>query len=455
MTVSSSVNKVIGSGNGVTTSWPFSFPVLDATHLQVIYTTAAGDESTLSSAVYTVSLNADQDASPGGTVTYSPAIATGTLLTILRQVPYTQATDIKNQGGFFPDVLERAFDLIVMQVQQVKEQLARALKLSPSQAAIGELEATDANRANTFLGFDASGLLTLFTGLASTAVSPAMQPVIAAASLAAARTAMGVAGLADNNAFTGANTAPTPAAGDNDTSLATTAFVQQANSNVLSVNDANCSPAAAERQVIYTAITASRTATLPLASSVRAGYIKEIIDGSGSASQTVAISIARSGSDTIAGSASTQVAINVPRGSCIVMSDGVSAWHVLKWSVVYTAFAAGDVALSNTGQLFVGAGVAQGTLGTWECEGGMTLVATDASQPFNGVLSDGTTTMASARTVSQGANAADAMHLSGRIAAPAANISIYGQSPSTTNAAIKASATGAGRDTYVKVTRVA
>lgn len=211
MTVSSSTNKIIGNGNGITTSWPFSFKVFDPGHIVVTYVDANGTETTLDPGQYVVNLNADQDASPGGTVVYSPAIASGTKLTILREVPYTQATDIKNQGGFFPEVLERGFDLVVMQVQQLREQLARSLKLSSSQSAIGELEATDTNRANTFLGFGPTGLLTLFGGLASTAVSLAMQPVTAAASLAAARTAMGVPGLGANT-FTGAQTLPANAA---------------------------------------------------------------------------------------------------------------------------------------------------------------------------------------------------------------------------------------------------
>jgi len=207
MTVSSSTNKIIGSGNGVTTSWPFSFKVFDPGHLVVAYTDASGDETVLGSGDYVVSLNADQDASPGGTVTYSPAIASGTKLTLLRSVPFTQAVDLKNQGGFFPEVLERGFDLVVMQVQQLREQLARSLKLSPSQAAIGELEATDAARAGSYLGFDPAGNLGLYAGVAAQSVSLAMQPVVSAASLALARTAMGVASLGANT-FTGAQTLP-------------------------------------------------------------------------------------------------------------------------------------------------------------------------------------------------------------------------------------------------------
>lgn len=207
MTVSNSTNKIIGNGNGATTSWPFSFKVFDPEHLVVTYTDAGGDESTLDPGDYTVSLNADQDASPGGTLGYSPAIASGTKLTILRSVPYTQATDLKNQGGFFPEVLERGFDLVVMQVQQLREQLARALKLSPSQSAIGELEATDAARAGSYLGFDLAGNLSLYAGVAAQSVSTAMQPVVSAASLALARAALGLGSLATLTKATNADLA--------------------------------------------------------------------------------------------------------------------------------------------------------------------------------------------------------------------------------------------------------
>ncbi|MBX3502789.1 MAG: tail fiber protein [Alphaproteobacteria bacterium] len=227
MTVSSSTSKVIGTGNDATTSWPFTFAVLDETHLTVVYTDAEGADSTLDPSVYTVALNADQAANPGGTVTYAPAIATGTLLTILRVVPYTQATDIKNQGGFYPEVIERALDLLAMQLQQVREQQGRALKLSPSQAAIGDLNATDADRASKFVGFDPDGELALYSGVTeSGAVSLAMAPVVAAATLALAREAMGVPAaedvptLAGDNEFTGNNVftepvvVPSPTAGD-------------------------------------------------------------------------------------------------------------------------------------------------------------------------------------------------------------------------------------------------
>ena len=52
MSLSSTINKVVHSGNGATTEWPFSFPVLEADHLAVILTDVSGVETTLSPTLY-------------------------------------------------------------------------------------------------------------------------------------------------------------------------------------------------------------------------------------------------------------------------------------------------------------------------------------------------------------------------------------------------------------------
>lgn len=237
--------------------------------------------------------------------------------------------------------------------------------------------------------------------------------------------------------------------------FATTAALQAATATLLSVNDAAAAPAATDRQVLYTAITVARTVTLPLANSVRGGTITEIKDGSGSASQTVTISIARSGADTIDGNAATQVCINIPRGSCFVMSDGGTGWHVLKWSVIYTNVASGDVSMSVAGDWYTGATISPGTLGTWEVTGGLALLATDAGQRLLGRLTDGTTNMASGLGSTSGASVAMSLHFSARIASPAAALTVQGNCPATTAGVIKFNTTGAAADTYIKATRVA
>lgn len=126
MSLSSTTNKVIYSGNGATTVWPFSFPVLDAAHLGVVFTDASGLETVLSSSTYSVS---GIGAPSGGSVTYpltGAAIPSGTKLTLLRTVPFTQGTVLSNQGGYYPEVVERRFDEIYMALQQLEERLGRA-----------------------------------------------------------------------------------------------------------------------------------------------------------------------------------------------------------------------------------------------------------------------------------------------------------------------------------------
>lgn len=129
MSLSSTTNKVIYNGNGATSAWPFSFPVLEADHLAVIFTDGAGLETVLSPSLYAVGGIGE---ATGGSVTYPLAgdpiatpIPTGTKLTLLRTVPYTQTTVLSNQGGYYPEVVERRFDQIYMALQQLEERVSR------------------------------------------------------------------------------------------------------------------------------------------------------------------------------------------------------------------------------------------------------------------------------------------------------------------------------------------
>ena len=59
------------TGNGSNTAFPFTFKVFTTTDVAVIKADADGVESTLTlDSDYSVTLNSDQDATPGGTVTY-------------------------------------------------------------------------------------------------------------------------------------------------------------------------------------------------------------------------------------------------------------------------------------------------------------------------------------------------------------------------------------------------
>ncbi|TAJ32443.1 MAG: hypothetical protein EPO67_11430, partial [Reyranella sp.] len=87
MSLSTTTNKVIYSGNGATTAWPFSFPVLDADHLGVIFTDATGAETAVAASAYAVT---GIGAPAGGSVTYplgGTPIPSNTKLTLVRTVP--------------------------------------------------------------------------------------------------------------------------------------------------------------------------------------------------------------------------------------------------------------------------------------------------------------------------------------------------------------------------------
>ena len=130
MALSTSANRVIHSGNGLATSFAYTFPLLEASHLSVIYTDAGGNAITLAPALYSVT---GIGTASGGAVTYplsgSP-LASGETLTILRSVPLTQLTVFSNQGGYYPEIVEARFDRVYMGLQQLNEQIGR-LDLDP------------------------------------------------------------------------------------------------------------------------------------------------------------------------------------------------------------------------------------------------------------------------------------------------------------------------------------
>lgn len=135
MALTNTDRKVTYAGNGSATVFPYGFPVLSDAHLSVILTDGAGVETTLSSSLYAAT---GIGRLGGGSVTYplgGPALGTGTKLTIVRTVPYTQTTVLSNQGGYYPEVVERRFDEIYMAIQQLAEIVGRTTVSSISDPA--------------------------------------------------------------------------------------------------------------------------------------------------------------------------------------------------------------------------------------------------------------------------------------------------------------------------------
>lgn len=139
MTISST-NRKAGPfiGNDSASVFPFAFSVFSAADVYAVQlNTVTSDESPLTLGVdYTVTLNADQSANPGGTLTLTAGpLATGLTLTLTTAVTPLQLTDLTNQGGFYPRVITRAFDKLTVLAQQILERLGRSLTLPLSTSA--------------------------------------------------------------------------------------------------------------------------------------------------------------------------------------------------------------------------------------------------------------------------------------------------------------------------------
>jgi hypothetical protein len=138
MTIQNTTIRKAGpsQGNGVTTVFPFTFKVFTTADILVTYLDASGVESVLVlSTNYTVSLNADQNTSPGGSVTLLVAPATATYITLTSQLANTQTLALTNSGGFYPESINNALDRTVIEIQQLAEQASRSITIPKSSTA--------------------------------------------------------------------------------------------------------------------------------------------------------------------------------------------------------------------------------------------------------------------------------------------------------------------------------
>lgn len=202
MTVSATTNKIVYQGNTATTSWSFTFPGVAASDVQIYITDSSGTiTGPLASNLYSIVLNPAVAPNPtgiGGLVTYplvGAPLAFGNFITIIRTLPLTQTTSLANQGTLYQPVIEAALDDLLMQIQQLNELLGRQITVAVSDSAPPDLPPA-AQRANLTAIFDSAGNMTAGTALATGTVSAAMQPVINAATVANARTLLGLGAMA-------------------------------------------------------------------------------------------------------------------------------------------------------------------------------------------------------------------------------------------------------------------
>ncbi|MCE1444796.1 hypothetical protein LWU69_04890 [Enterobacter hormaechei] len=132
MTVSTVVDHNDYTGNGVTTSFPYTFRIFKKTDLAVSVVDLSENITVLVlDTDYTVTNAGGYN---GGNVVLTAPLAIGWQISIARELEPTQETDLRNQGKFFAEVHEDAFDKLTMLIQQVGSMFRLALR-KPSSIA--------------------------------------------------------------------------------------------------------------------------------------------------------------------------------------------------------------------------------------------------------------------------------------------------------------------------------
>lgn len=125
----------VGDGTGQKT-FSFGFLIFDESDVYVAVAASSDSEpSDLQQGTdYTVSMNADQSATPGGTITLTSecGLAKDAVLVIGSAVDYTQTLDLTNYTRFAPELITTELDRIVVMIQQIVELLGRVVQVPPT-----------------------------------------------------------------------------------------------------------------------------------------------------------------------------------------------------------------------------------------------------------------------------------------------------------------------------------
>lgn len=159
------------TGNGVQTVFAINSKVQQREDIKLTRLTAGNIEVPLDIDVdYDVTLNANQDSNPGGSVTYPhpssslPVLPSTESITVDNAPDFLQKADLKQGGEYNPQVVEDALDKIVIMVNKVREVTDRCVKISITDDSGSPTQLPAASdRANKVLLFDGTGLLTVGT----------------------------------------------------------------------------------------------------------------------------------------------------------------------------------------------------------------------------------------------------------------------------------------------------
>ncbi|MBL4721079.1 MAG: hypothetical protein JKY20_08115, partial [Alphaproteobacteria bacterium] len=137
------------AADGVQLIFPYNFPILDAVDLQVVFNDGDAPGS------YTVT---DAGLSGGGDVVFDSAPATGTRVSLFRDMPFARETDFQESGDLRASVINEELDRMAMLLQQAEMIVEDGLHKRPYDADDPLILPSSSDRAGKMLGFDGDGL---------------------------------------------------------------------------------------------------------------------------------------------------------------------------------------------------------------------------------------------------------------------------------------------------------
>ena len=129
--VISGVNTVTYNGDGVTTAWPYTFPVTDDSEIRVQLNNADGTAVIIESDYYVDLINSTvyyPGYAPGSEppeAEQPPKVQTGQTITVYREIPITQESDLGEKWPF--EVIEKGLDKLTMIAQQIDSGTKRTI----------------------------------------------------------------------------------------------------------------------------------------------------------------------------------------------------------------------------------------------------------------------------------------------------------------------------------------
>ena len=164
MTSTTTSAKVRYNGDDTTTVFPTTFKFVENSHVTAVLRDSDDNETTwIENTEYTLVGSRDED---GGTLTATTAPASGEVLIIKLDVPFTQEK-VFPLGGPFPSAqVEEMGDLAAMAASKNNESFERTLHVPESDSQNDtDLELPiDSVRASNFLAFDTNGKPIAATG---------------------------------------------------------------------------------------------------------------------------------------------------------------------------------------------------------------------------------------------------------------------------------------------------